>query len=186
MASKKSRRANGRFAQPFRALPCDNLGDVDPAPPRDRTWDVARRDPRDGSWACFTTYERREDARRLARALNALAPRAGLGFVDPATLIPFRDDERCDARGVDLVGVEDDPDSAGSLLWWGTDRAAWILSPHVLVWVVEGPSGAHRRSFVLMGTHDEAVDYAERHGARVDYVEQLGRVGREADGFDQF
>ena len=46
--------------------PCDNLGSVDPAPPRDRTWIV--RDRQTGQQ--HSEHARRADARAAARHLN--------------------------------------------------------------------------------------------------------------------
>jgi hypothetical protein len=46
--------------------PIDNLGDVDPPPPRDRTWGVVDRI--EGEYVA--EFDRRVDARAYARQLN--------------------------------------------------------------------------------------------------------------------
>jgi len=46
--------------------PCDNLGSIDPPPPRDRTWIV--RDRKTGHQ--ISEHDRRADARAEARQLN--------------------------------------------------------------------------------------------------------------------
>jgi hypothetical protein len=71
-----------------------------------------------------------------------------------------------DANGTPIVGEDDEWG-----MWWGTVRAAWCLSFHCATVHVSGYMGAIPWSGVFIGTADEAVDYAERHGVLVDHVE---------------
>lgn len=92
-------------------------------------------------------------------------------FVDPVTGEPFADDEKCDADGVDLIGVDD-----GGDLWWGTPRAAYVLSNHWAIVRVGGFIGSARWDGFFVGTDDEAIDYARGHSVHVDHVES-GETG---------
>jgi hypothetical protein len=77
----------------------------------------------------------------------------------------------CDAHGNDLVGVSPDRDSwPDGYLWWGTDRAPWLLHEHWCTAVVYGRIGRARWRGHFVGTPEAAIEYAETHGVTVDYV----------------
>lgn len=92
-------------------------------------------------------------------------------FVDVVTGEPYGDDEKWDVNGVDFIGV--DPDGS---LWWGTERAAHVLSDHWASVRVSGWIGNAHWMGHFVGTDAEAIDYAERHGVTVDHVES-GETG---------
>lgn len=86
-------------------------------------------------------------------------------FLDPETNDRLGDDEKEDVHGQDLIGVDDDG------IWWGTDRAAWVLSTHQTTCYVHGWQGNHPYVGHFCGTAAEAIDYAETHGVTVKFVE---------------
>ena len=91
-------------------------------------------------------------------------------FTDPETGERLADHETIDAHGTDLVGVDGDGG-----LWWGTERAAWVLHEHAFTVIVRGtmgwPGGRRRWTGRFVGTEEAAIHYAETHSVVVDEVE---------------
>lgn len=87
-------------------------------------------------------------------------------FVDVAAGERLADHETVDAHGTDLIGVDYDGG-----LWWGTERAAWVLHEHAFTVIVRGKLGRRPWSGHFVGTEDAAIEYAETHGVVVDEVE---------------
>lgn len=69
-----------------------------------------------------------------------------------------------DSEGVDLIGI----DEWGA--WWGTPRAAWVISQQPFTVEVWGYAGADPYFGHFVGTPEEARDYVERRRIRVDWV----------------
>ena len=86
-------------------------------------------------------------------------------FVDVVAGERLGDNETWDAYGQDLVGTDDEG------LWWGTERAAWVLHEHPFVVEVWGRIGALDWIGYFVGTEEAAIDYAETHGVVVERVE---------------
>jgi len=96
-----------------------------------------------------------------------MSPRAD-HFLDPEDGTLYLDGELHDAHGVDLVGV--DPDGS---MWWGTERATWVLEDGATTVVrVSGWMGPVRWDGFFLGAAEAAVDYAEQRRVRVDHVEE--------------
>jgi hypothetical protein len=70
--------------------------------------------------------------------------------------------EVCDVHGVDVMGADEHG------LWWGTERAAWVLSEQAYTVEVWGHVGSEAYAGHFIGTEEEAIDYAERHMVRVE------------------
>jgi hypothetical protein len=89
-------------------------------------------------------------------------------FIDPLTGEVYDDAPGCgcDPTGSDLIGSDEDA------LWWGTDRAAWLLSEEDTIVRVSGRCRASAKDFhaTFIGTPEEATRYAERWGT-IDLVE---------------
>lgn len=137
------------------AQPCDEEIDDRPV----RTWGVFDR-------LRGVTYASGFKTRREARDYATAASRNILHFVDPETGEAFRDDEKHDVHGVDLIGVDDDH------FWWGTERAACVLSDH---WsLVRVTAYMHGSSipcdYFFIGTESEARAYVESR-AVVHHIE---------------
>lgn len=81
-------------------------------------------------------------------------------FVDTETGERIEDGE-IDANGVAPFGEDDDG------FWWGTSRAAWVLSDADTLIECWGDLGAEEWAGMFIGTVSEAADYAERHGVRI-------------------
>lgn len=94
-------------------------------------------------------------------------------FVDTRTGKSFREGEMYDRCGAEIVGV--DPDDGS--MWWGTEHAAWVLHDWWAVVRVSGWIGPYRWDGFFIGTDEKAIDYAESHGVRVDFVES-GETGK--------
>jgi hypothetical protein len=93
-------------------------------------------------------------------------------FVDPETGERYAPYERLDPHGTPLIGE----DEWG--LWWGTERAAWVLSEGSTSRLVRF-TGTICRTTVkwdgfFIGTDDEATLYAECHGVTVAHLEPGG------------
>ena len=86
-------------------------------------------------------------------------------FVDVEAGDRLRDDERWDAHGVPLIGADEDG------VWWGTDRAAWVLREHPFTVTIHGHRGRQDWDGHFVGTEADAIEYAETHGVTVDHVE---------------
>lgn len=70
--------------------------------------------------------------------------------------------EDIDAHGVDVIGEDEHG------IWWGTERAAWMISHTYYTVDVWGHLHGKPWQGVFIGTVEEAVDYAERHGVVVE------------------
>ena len=104
-------------------------------------------------------------------------------FADPETGERLGDIEMEDAHGRELIGV----DYEGGI-WWGTERAAWVLHEHPYVVEIWGKIGRRNWFGFFIGTEDAAISYAEAHGVVVERVEsgdpayaerQLNRLRRQ-------
>ena len=87
-------------------------------------------------------------------------------FADPETGERLGDIEMEDAHGRALIGAGDEGG-----LWWGTERAAWVLHEHPFVVEVWGKIGRRDWFGFFIGTEDAAILYAETHGVVVERVE---------------
>jgi hypothetical protein len=84
-------------------------------------------------------------------------------FVDVATgnrIMPFKG-EMLDSEDCDIVGCDDEFG-----IWWGTERAAWVLSEQPNVVVVNGFIGPNAYVGYFVGTAEEARHYAKTHGVK--------------------
>lgn len=92
------------------------------------------------------------------------APSSNLNhFVDVATgnrIEPF-EGEMLDSEDYDIVGCDDEFG-----IWWGTPRAAWVLSEQANVVTVNGFVGPIPYMGYFVGTADEAMHYAREHGVK--------------------
>ena len=93
-------------------------------------------------------------------------PSCAASFVDPVDGERLPDHARIDAYGVELIGV----DQHGAL-WWGTDRAAWLLHEHPFTVQIHGRLGRRNWTGHFIGTEEAAIAYAESHGVVVEDVE---------------
>jgi len=91
-------------------------------------------------------------------------------FVDPSTGERFGDEETCDVHGQELLGMDEERGE----LWWGTQRAAWVLYPHFATVLIYGYVGPYHYSGHFVGTAEDVIDYAERHMVKVTHVEDGG------------
>jgi len=74
----------------------------------------------------------------------------------------------CDAEGHPLAGS----DEMG--VWWGTERAVWVLSQQYYTVEVWGWMGPDPYIGHFLGTEEEVRHYCETHGVKVDLI-QSGR-----------
>ena len=88
-------------------------------------------------------------------------------FLDPDTRERLPDDAVFDAHGVDLVGADEEG------LWWGTERAAWVLCARGDLVRVSGWLGASTWDGFFIGSAAQAERYAESHGVRHMHIETL-------------
>lgn len=101
----------------------------------------------------------------MATGKGTSRPSRAACFVDPVSGERLADTDTCDAHGTDLIGV----DEYG--VWWGTERAAWVLHEHPFTVQVRGRIGRLAWEGHFVGTEDAAIEYAETHGVVVDEVE---------------
>lgn len=73
-----------------------------------------------------------------------------------------------DREGHPLVGY----DEMG--MWWGTERAVWVLSQQTYTVEVWGYCGADEYIGHFMGTMEEAREYCECHSVKVTLVQKGG------------
>lgn len=88
-------------------------------------------------------------------------------FVDSETGEPLPDDTVFDAHGIELIGADDNG------LWWGTERAAWVLSEGQTLVRASGFIGSEAWDGFFIGSEDEVEWYAETHGVREVDTETL-------------
>jgi hypothetical protein len=81
-------------------------------------------------------------------------------FVDPNTGNRLEGDALFDCEGCAIVGSDDEG------TWWGTERAAWVLSEQYYSVVVNGYLGADYYIGYFIGTVEEARHYAMTHGVK--------------------
>ena len=65
-----------------------------------------------------------------------------------------------DSEGQPLAGSDDFG------VWWGTERAAWVLSEQYYTVVVNGFIGPMPYMGHFVGTVEEAIHYAREHGVK--------------------
>jgi hypothetical protein len=90
-------------------------------------------------------------------------------FVDPVSGERYGPWGRQDPHGQDLIGDDEEG------LWWGTERAAWVLSPgpiHGRFVRVTGQRKGVLYDGFFIGSEAEAVDYVERRGFDVFHIEE--------------
>jgi hypothetical protein len=89
------------------------------------------------------------------------APSSNLNhFVDPNTGDRLEGDALFDCEGCAIVGSDDEG------TWWGTERAAWVLSEQYYSVIVNGYLGADPYVGYFIGTSEEARFYAMTHGVK--------------------
>lgn len=86
-------------------------------------------------------------------------------FVDPETGERLPDDAVFDAHGVELIGADDHG------LWWGTERACWVLSEGGPVVEASGFIGSEVWGGFFIGSEGDAEWYAETHGVKSVHTE---------------
>lgn len=94
-----------------------------------------------------------------------------LHFIDTRTgeVLDLPGQPTCDVNGVDFIGEDD----AGA--WWGTERAAWMLSTTEGRCLVEvsGFLGSVEWQGFFIGTVEEALLWAEKRWIRIVQHEVL-------------
>jgi hypothetical protein len=88
-------------------------------------------------------------------------------FFDPETGERLPDDTVFDTHGVELIGADD------SGLWWGTERACWVLSERGAAVRASGFIGSETWDGFFIGSESEAKRYAETHSVREVKTETL-------------